>query len=48
MNAFAFAAQASNPWMLSVAVTLRVASRPWCSLTKVGALMWIDTHSRTA
>ena len=49
MNAFAFAAQASNPWMMGAAVTLGVAIPSLIfAMTKVGALLWIDCQARTA
>ncbi len=49
MNAFAFAAQANGYCMLAAAVTLGVAIPGLIfAMTKVGALMWIDTHARTA
>ena len=49
MNSFAFAAQASNEWMMAAAIGLGIAvpGMVFC-LTKVGALMWIDCHARTA
>jgi hypothetical protein len=49
MNAFAFAVQAGNPWMMAAAIGLGISvpGMVFC-LTKVGALMWIDTHARTA
>jgi hypothetical protein len=47
MNAFAFAAQAGNEWMLAAAVTLGVAIPTMIfAMTKVGAMMWIDCHAR--
>ena len=49
MNAFAFAAQANGYCMLAAAVTLGVAIPGLIfAMTKVGALMWIDTQARTA
>jgi hypothetical protein len=43
MNAFAFAAQAANPWMLAAAITLGVAIPALiCALTRVGAALYLD------
>jgi hypothetical protein len=49
LNSFAFAAQASNEWMMAAAIGLGIAvpGMVFC-LTKVSALMWIDCHARTA
>ncbi len=49
MNSFAVAAQAGNPYMFAAAIALGIAvpGMVFC-LTKVGALMWIDWHARTA
>jgi hypothetical protein len=49
LNSFAFAAQASNEWMMAAAIGLGIAvpGMVFC-LTKVGALMLIDCHARTA
>jgi hypothetical protein len=47
MNAFAFAAQAINPWMMAAAITLGVAIPALIyALTRVGAGLWIDCHAR--
>jgi hypothetical protein len=47
MNAFAFAAQAVNPWMMAAAITLGVAIPALIyALTRVGAGLWIDCHTR--
>jgi hypothetical protein len=47
MNAFAFAAQAVNPWMMTAAITLGVAIPALIyALTRVGAGLWIDCHAR--
>jgi hypothetical protein len=47
MNAFAFAAQTVNPWMMAAAVTLGVAIPSLIyALTRVGAALYIDCHSR--
>jgi hypothetical protein len=49
MNSFAFAAAASNPWMMAAAIAHGVSVPAMIfAMTKVGALMWIDTHARTA
>src|SRR6266853_921357 len=47
MNAFAFASQTVNPWMMAAAVTLGVAIPSLIyALTRVGAALYIDCHSR--
>jgi hypothetical protein len=47
MNAFAFAAQTVNPWMMAAAVTLGIAIPALIySLTRVGAALYIDCHAR--
>lgn len=47
MNAFAFAAQAGNHWMLAAAIALGVAIPALIyALTRVGAALYIDCHSR--
>ena len=47
MNAFAFAAQTVNPFMTAAAVTLGVAIPALIyALTRVGAALYIDCHSR--
>jgi len=47
MNAFAFAAQTVNPWMMAAAVTLGVAIPALIyALTRVGAALYIDCHAR--
>jgi hypothetical protein len=47
MNAFAFAAQAAGPVMTAAAVTMGVAIPSLIfALTRVGASMYIDCHSR--
>jgi hypothetical protein len=47
MNAFAFAAQTVNPWMMAAAVTLGIAIPSLIyALTRVGAALYIDCHSR--
>jgi hypothetical protein len=47
MNAFAFAAQVVNPWMMAAAVTLGVAIPALIyALTRVGAALYIDCHAR--
>jgi hypothetical protein len=47
MNAFAFAAQTVNPWMMAAAVTLGVAIPALIyALTRVGAALYIDVHGR--
>ena len=47
MNAFAFAAQTVNPYMMAAAVTLGVAIPGLIyALTHVGAALYIDCHSR--
>jgi uncharacterized membrane protein len=49
MNAFAFAAQTVNPWMMSAAITLGIAIPALIyALTRTGAALYIDCHSRTA
>jgi hypothetical protein len=49
MNAFAFAAQVVNPWMMAAAVTLGVAIPALIyALTRVGAALYIDCHGRAA
>jgi hypothetical protein len=49
MNAFAFAAQTVNPWMMAAAVTLGVAIPALIyALTRVGAALYIDCHARAA
>ena len=49
MNAFAFAGQASNQYMLAAGVVLGVAIPALIyALTRVGAALYIDCHSRTA
>jgi hypothetical protein len=46
MNAFAFPAQAANVWTMAAAIGLGVAIPALVfAMTKVGALMWIDTHA---
>src|SRR5258707_694749 len=47
MNAFAFAAQTVNPYMMAAAVTLGIAIPALIyPLTGVGAALYIDCHSR--
>jgi len=47
MNAFAFAAEATNPWMMAAAITMGVVIPALIfAMTKVGAGLWIDCHSR--
>jgi hypothetical protein len=47
MNAFAFAAQTINPWMMAAAMTLDIAIPALIyALTLVGAALWIDVHGR--
>jgi hypothetical protein len=47
MNAFAFAAQTANHWMMAAAVTLGIAIPALIySLTRVGAALYVDCHSR--
>ena len=47
MNAFAFAAQAANPYMLAAAITLGVAIPTLVyALTRVGAALATDVHAR--
>jgi hypothetical protein len=49
MNAFAFAAQTINPWMMAAAVTLGVAIPALIySLTRVGAALYVDCNTRAA
>jgi hypothetical protein len=49
MNAFAFAAQASSVVMMAAAVAMGVAIPALIfAMTKVGALLYIDCHSRGA
>jgi hypothetical protein len=49
MNAFAFAAQTINPWMMAAAVALGVAIPALIySLTRVGAALYVDCNTRTA
>jgi hypothetical protein len=43
MNAFAFAAQTTNLWMTSAAITLGIAIY---ALMRVGAALYIDCHSK--
>jgi len=45
----AFPAQASSPSVMAAALALGMSVPALAfALTKVGALMWIDTHARTA
>jgi hypothetical protein len=47
MNAFAFAAQAGNAYMMAAAIALGVAIPALIyALTRVGAALYIDCHSR--
>jgi hypothetical protein len=49
MNAFAFAAQTTNWWMLAAAVTLGVAIPALIyALTRTGAALYVDCNTRTA
>lgn len=49
MNAFAFAGQATNYWTMSAGIALGVAIPALIyAMTKVGAMMYIDTNSRGA
>ncbi len=49
MNAFAFAAQTINPWMMAAAVTLGIAIPALIyALTRVGAALYVDCHARAA
>ena len=49
MNAFAFAAQAINPYMMAAAITLGVAIPTLIyALTRVGAALATDVHGRAA
>jgi hypothetical protein len=49
MNAFAFAAQAANPYMLAAAITLGVAIPTLVyALTRVGAALATDVHARAS
>jgi hypothetical protein len=47
MNAFAFAAQTVNPWMMAAAIALGIAIPALIyALTRVGAALYIDCHAR--
>jgi hypothetical protein len=47
MNAFAFAAQTVNPWMMAAAIAMGVAIPALIyALMRVGAALYIDCHSR--
>ncbi len=47
MNAFAFAAQTTNVWMMAAAVSLGIAIPTLIyALTRVGAALYIDVHTR--
>jgi len=47
MNAFAFAAQTTNAWMMAAAVTLGVAIPALIyALTRTSAALYIDCHGR--
>jgi hypothetical protein len=49
MNAFAFAAQTTTLWMMGAAITLGIAIPALIyALTRVGAALYVDVHSRTA
>ena len=49
MNAFAFAGQTTNPYMMAAAVTLGVAIPTLIfALTKVGSMLASDCHGRAA
>jgi hypothetical protein len=49
MNAFAFAAQTVNPWMMAAAVVLGISIPTLVyALTRVGAALYADTHARGA
>jgi hypothetical protein len=47
MNAFAFAAQTTNLWMTSAAITLGIAIPALVyACLRVGALIYVDCHSK--
>jgi hypothetical protein len=49
MNAFAFCAQAVNPYMMAAAITLGIAIPGLIyALTRVGAALYIDVNTRAA